>query len=187
MSKQESDAEESASAILGALATDETKRDSTSVQRSVPEDWKEQGPYRVWTSISTPPGKDGPAAFAIIMRNAIGQEKLLVGWRMQISSHEIDLHAVITALEEVPCGAAIHITTPSQVSADGFNKWLRWWQLQDWRNSAGRPITHPLLWQRIVNLANDRAVVVERCAKKRPKEARRALAIAQAHMASVAC
>lgn len=97
-------------------------------------------------------GNPGPGGWGAVLL-AGGHEKELSGFVPDTTNNRMEMTAAIKALEalKTPCEVRLHSDSAYLVSA--FVKgWLENWQKNGWRNAAGRAVSNPDLWHRLLDL-----------------------------------
>lgn len=109
-------------------------------------------------------GNPGPGGFAAIVQVPGQPEITVTGGEPRSTNNRMELSAVIEALalvtdrpqlEQLP----ITVHTDSQYVCRAFQEnWFRNWIRNGWRNSKGKPVVNPELWQRLLKLTQGRRV-----------------------------
>ncbi|MDN5314310.1 MAG: ribonuclease [Clostridiales bacterium] len=97
-------------------------------------------------------GNPGPGGWAAVLM-AQGKTREISGYEEDTTNNRMELTAAIEALEKLtrPCKVKLYSDSSYLVSA--FNQgWLKNWQKNGWRNSAGQAVSNPDLWQKLVAL-----------------------------------
>lgn len=102
-------------------------------------------------------GNPGPGGWAAIVRMD-GEDRELSGSDPSTTNNRMELLAVIEGLSEVPEGAAVEVVTDSQYVVKGMTEWVAGWQRRGWRKADKKPVLNRELWQRLVELAEQRRV-----------------------------
>lgn len=95
-------------------------------------------------------GNPGPGGWAAVLM-AQGKTREISGYEEDTTNNRMELTAAIEALEKLtrPCKVKLYSDSSYLVSA--FNQgWLKNWQKNGWRNSAGQAVSNPDLWQKLV-------------------------------------
>ncbi len=96
------------------------------------------------------PGKGGWGA--ILIYN--GREKKISGNNKDATNNQMELMAVIQALEEIKMDSfAINVYTDSQYVRNGITKWIFNWIKNDWKSAKKKPIKNKELWQELYELS----------------------------------
>lgn len=95
-------------------------------------------------------GNPGPGGWGAILRYK-NNEKEISGGQKNTTNNQMELMAVISALETLKEPCQVEIFTDSQYIANAFNKgWLAAWQKNGWRTSGKKPVKNKELWERLV-------------------------------------
>lgn len=109
-------------------------------------------------------GNPGPGGFAAIVQAPDQSEITVTGGEPRSTNNRMELSAVIEALVLVKAdtklqGLPIAVHTDSQYVCRAFREdWFRNWTRNGWRNSQGKPVANPELWQRLLNLTQGRRI-----------------------------
>ena len=93
-------------------------------------------------------GNPGPGGFAAILRHG-NHEGTRSGAHPDTTNNQMELMAVISALEALsePCRVDIH--TDSNYVRDGITKWIDKWKRNGWRTSDKKAVKNEELWRRL--------------------------------------
>jgi len=95
-------------------------------------------------------GNPGPGGWAAILR-ARGHEKAISGGVESTTNNRMELTAAIEALKCLNKPCQVRIFSDSAYLVSAFTQgWLRNWQRNGWRNTAGDPVSNPDLWQALL-------------------------------------
>ncbi len=89
------------------------------------------------------PGAGGWAALLVCR----GKEKMLVGGRPDTTNNQMELQAVIAALQALKTACQIHLYTDSKYVMDGATQWLAGWKAKNWKNSKKQAVKNQAQWQ----------------------------------------
>lgn len=95
-------------------------------------------------------GNPGPGGWAAIL--VAGEvEKTLSGFEPNTTNNRMELMAAIRGLEALnrPCQVRLHSDSAYLVSAFNLG-WIDNWQKNGWKNAAGKAVSNPDLWQRLL-------------------------------------
>lgn len=112
--------------------------------------------YTVWCDGSCSPNP-GPGGWGAIIDND-GERRELSGASPSTTNNIMEMSAAIAALEAIPAGASVHITTDSRYVMDGITQWLAGWKRKGWRKSNGAPVLNRSYWEKLEALQNMRTV-----------------------------
>jgi len=79
------------------------------------------------------------------------------------TNQRAELMAAIRAIEEAPPNVPLVIKSDSQYLLKGLSSWLMKWKDSDWKQSAGQPVVHRDLWERLDNLCKERDIKWVQC------------------------
>ncbi len=103
-------------------------------------------------------GNPGPGGWAAIVRlNSESKEIRLTGGEALTTNNRMELTAVIAALKSLPSNLSsqLSIKTDSRYVIDGIQKgWVRNWQRNGWKTSAGQAVKNKELWQELFQLTS---------------------------------
>ena len=102
-------------------------------------------------------GNPGPGGWGVLME-LNGDTKELCGGEAATTNNRMELMAAIRALEEVPPGTEISVTTDSQYVKNGVETWVHGWKRNGWKTAARKPVKNKDLWQALDGLASERKV-----------------------------
>ena len=75
--------------------------------------------------------------------------KDLYGFQAEATNNQMELMAVIQALESLKRSCPVKIYTDSKYVLDGLTKWMPNWKLRGWKTAAKKPVKNVELWQRL--------------------------------------
>jgi ribonuclease HI len=93
-------------------------------------------------------GNPGPGGWGSVLLYQ-GHRRELSGGEAETTNNQMEMMAVIQALETLkrPCKAVIH--TDSTYVMKGMTEWLPQWKQRNWRTAAKKPVKNVELWQRL--------------------------------------
>lgn len=95
------------------------------------------------------PGVGGWAAVLLYQ----GHEKEIFGSEGQTTNNQMELLAVIKALECIKRPVKTVVYSDSSYVINAFKQgWIKSWQRNNWLNSAKKPVSNKELWQRLIPL-----------------------------------
>lgn len=112
--------------------------------------------YTVWCDGSCSPNP-GPGGWGAIIDNG-GERRELSGASPSTTNNIMEMSAAIAALEKIPAGASVHITTDSRYVMDGITQWLAGWKRKGWRKSNGEPVLNRSYWEKLEALQKKHTV-----------------------------
>lgn len=95
-------------------------------------------------------GNPGPGGWAYLLRYN-EHEKLESGAVADTTNNQMELMAVIQALQALKKPCLIHVYTDSQYVQKGIKEWLPTWQKNGWRTSQKKAVKNQELWQMLVD------------------------------------
>lgn len=104
----------------------------------------------IWTdgACKQNPGVGGWGAYLVW-----GEHKLeLYGGERVTTNNQMELTAVIQALQAIKRPCPIRIHTDSKYVRDGITGWIHGWKKNGWRTAAKKPVKNAELWQTLDEL-----------------------------------
>lgn len=96
------------------------------------------------------PGKGGWGA----VLSYKGKEKEIYGGNPDTTNNQMELTAVIKALESLKKTCDIDLYTDSQYVKNGINEWINNWKQNNWRTANKKTVKNQELWQELDELVN---------------------------------
>ena len=93
-------------------------------------------------------GNPGPGGWAALLRWR-NHEKILSGSSPATTNNEMELTAVIQALETLKRPMRVALYTDSRYVMDGITRWIHTWKRNDWRTADKQAVKNGTLWQRL--------------------------------------
>ena len=112
--------------------------------------------YTVWCDGSCSPNP-GPGGWGAIIDNG-AERREISGASPSTTNNIMEMSAAIAALEAIPEGASVHITTDSRYLMDGITRWLAGWKKKGWRKSNGAPVLNRQYWEKLEALQKKRTL-----------------------------
>lgn len=106
----------------------------------------------IWTdgACKQNPGVGGWGAYLVW-----GEHKLeLYGGERVTTNNQMELTAVIQALQAIKRPCPIRIHTDSKYVRDGITGWIHGWKKNGWRTAAKKPVKNAELWQTLDELVS---------------------------------
>ena len=94
-------------------------------------------------------GNPGPGGWGAILRSSKGVERELNGREDRTTNNQMELMAVISALEALKGPSIVDLTTDSQYVIKGITNWIHGWKKNGWKNAEKQPVKNVDLWQRL--------------------------------------
>lgn len=93
-------------------------------------------------------GNPGPGGWGVVLRRGM-VEKELYGGAPQTTNNQMELTAVIRALEALkePCDVTLY--TDSKYVIDGITQWIHGWKRNGWRTASKQPVKNGEIWQQL--------------------------------------
>lgn len=102
-------------------------------------------------------GNPGPGGWGAVIRYG-SEEETLSGGDPQTTNNRMEMLAAIKALEHVPEGSKVILTTDSQYIKNGITQWIHGWKRNGWKTAQKRPVKNKELWERLDRAASLREV-----------------------------
>lgn len=97
-------------------------------------------------------GNPGPGGWAAIIDFG-DKESVLDGGASHTTNNQMELLAVINALQKIPHDRGINIFTDSKYVQLGITEWIANWKNNGWRNANKKPIKNSDLWMQLDNIS----------------------------------
>ena len=116
-------------------------------------------PIQIWCdgACSGNPGAGGWGA--IVEEN--GARRELSGGRAHTTNNQMELQALIEALQRTLPGARVHVVTDSEYVTKGITQWMRGWIRNGWKTASKQPVKNREQWQQLHELLEARPHRVE--------------------------
>jgi ribonuclease HI len=95
---------------------------------------------------------------AVIPGGRVRTRSVAVG---DVTNNQMELRAVIDALEELEIGSEIHLRADSEYVLKGMQYWGRSWRANGWKTKDGNPIKNKDLWERLLGLKDLHRITYE--------------------------
>ncbi len=93
-----------------------------------------------------------PGGWGVLMRYN-GREKEMSGGAVETTNNQMELTAVIEALQQLKEPVDATIYTDSTYVLKGFTQWLPGWIKNNWKNAAKKPVANVDLWQELIRVS----------------------------------
>lgn len=103
-------------------------------------------------------GNPGPGGWAWLVLDSDGPRAQGAGGLRQTTNNQMELTAVIKALEAHADGDALRVHTDSNYVVKGMTSWLAGWKRRGWQTSSRQPVANRQLWERLDELASGRDI-----------------------------
>lgn len=114
---------------------------------------------RIWCdgACSGNPGAGGWGA--IVEEN--GTRRELSGGRPKTTNNQMELQALIEALQSTLPGTRVHVVTDSEYVSKGITQWMRGWIRNGWKTASKQPVKNREQWQQLHELLQARPHQIE--------------------------
>ncbi len=103
-------------------------------------------------------GNPGPGGWAAIL-SYNGKEKILTGGVENTTNNQMELTAVIEAIEAVKGDKTIKLFSDSAYVVNAFHQnWIGKWLAKRWKNSSDEPVANKEMWQRLLKAMEGKEV-----------------------------
>ncbi len=99
-------------------------------------------------------GNPGPGGWAALLVSASGAEKELHGSHAETTNNQMELQAVIRALQALKRPCEVDLYSDSRYVLDGIEKWLPNWKKNNWQTAAKKPVKNQSYWQALDEAAS---------------------------------
>lgn len=99
-------------------------------------------------------GASGMGSWAVLLQYH-DREKIASGMERDTSANRMHLVAAMNGLKALRRKVRVHVYTTSSYVRDGVTRWVKGWEMRDWKTQEGKPVLHRELWESIVRLARD--------------------------------
>lgn len=96
-------------------------------------------------------GNPGPGGYGAILKYK-DQEKEISDGFARTTNNQMELLAVINALNCLKESCNVTITTDSEYVQNGILYWIRSWKKNNWITKAGKPVQNKELWEALDQL-----------------------------------
>ncbi len=91
-------------------------------------------------------GNPGKGGWGAVLQHD-GREKCLSGAVAETTNNQMELTAVIEALNALKEPCEITLYTDSTYVLDGITKWIHGWKKKGWKTASKKPVKNQELWQ----------------------------------------
>ncbi len=92
-------------------------------------------------------GNPGPGGWGALLVSASGVEKELHGNHPQTTNNQMELQAVISALQALKRPCEVDLYSDSRYVLDGISQWLPNWKRNNWQTANRKPVKNKDYWQ----------------------------------------
>ena len=93
-------------------------------------------------------GNPGPGGWAALLSYQ-GKRKMISGSMKESTNNQMELSAVIKALQHLKAACAVEIYTDSKYVMDGAKVWMANWKKNNWLTAKKKPVKNVELWQQL--------------------------------------
>lgn len=93
-------------------------------------------------------GNPGPGGWGVLL-TIDGVTTEYHGGEKLTTNNRMEMMGAITAIEAMPAGSQVKLTTDSQYVIKGINEWMAGWKKRGWRTAAKDPVKNVDLWKRL--------------------------------------
>lgn len=104
------------------------------------------------------PGKGGWCAILIYDNNGIQVRKSISGSKNDTTNNQMELTAVIEALNMLKEPVDVQIFTDSKYVMEGATKWLNGWIKNNWKTSGKKTVANQDLWKKLLPLLETHSI-----------------------------
>jgi ribonuclease HI len=102
-------------------------------------------------------GNPGPGGWAAVVAFPGGEIKELGGGKDQTTNNEMELLAVLKALQEIRSRPeAVTVYSDSTYVIRGITQWIWGWRKKGWKNAEGEDVSHRALWEELARVVSAR-------------------------------
>lgn len=113
----------------------------------------------IQTDAKSPKRQSAHAIFTISTMTSKGPADATWIEDLEGTANEVELLALIKAMEHLTADCDIELYTESQFIASGID-WLAGWKEKDWKTAKGKDIAHKDEWMRLDELLSEREILV---------------------------
>lgn len=113
----------------------------------------------IQTDAKSPKRQSAHAIFTISTMTSKGPADATWIEDLEGTANEVELLALIKAMEHLTADCDIELYTESQFIASGID-WLAGWRERDWKTAKGKDIAHKDEWMRLDELLSGREILV---------------------------
>lgn len=113
----------------------------------------------IQTDAKSPKRQSAHAIFTISTMTSKGPADATWTEDLEGTANEVELLALIKAMEHLTADCDIELYTESQFIASGID-WLAGWRERDWKTAKGKDIAHKDEWMRLDELLSGREILI---------------------------
>ena len=120
--------------------------------------------YRVYSDGAQPGAvakgvrRIAPGGWGVLVLAPDGTRTEACGYHPATTVPRMEMTAALKGLLLVPQGAAVEVTSDSQLLVRGATEWLPGWIRKNWRTSTGKPVENQDLWRALIAIQARRTV-----------------------------
>jgi ribonuclease HI len=118
-------------------------------------------PVQVYTDGGCHHNLHGAGGWGYVVKHPDGTRTEDRGGEMHTTNNRMELMAAVQALETIPPGIRIVLTTDSVYLQRGINLWIDNWMKTNWRTYDGDPVKNKDLWLRLLKAKEQHEVIFE--------------------------
>ena len=106
-------------------------------------------------------GNPGPGGWAaLLISHARGKrvEKEISGRKSETTNNQMELLAVIRALDVLKKPCLVELHTDSKYVIKGMTEWMDGWIARGWKNAAKKPVANKNYWIKLVEAAKPHTI-----------------------------
>ncbi len=106
-------------------------------------------------------GNPGPGGWAALLRYG-NYKRQIQGGARATTNNQMEMTALIEGLKIVKEPCKIKVVTDSKYLINAFTEgWLKNWQRNGWKTSAGKPVKNDELWKELLELTKPHTITWE--------------------------
>ena len=102
-------------------------------------------------------GNPGPGGWGAFVTDN-GTETELCGGEKNTTNNQMELTAVIRAIQSLASPSVVQVYTDSQYVQKGISEWIHGWKRKGWRTSTGSAVKNVELWKQLDELVQQHQV-----------------------------
>lgn len=91
-------------------------------------------------------GNPGPGGWGAVILHPSGHQQHMSGAEAKSTNNRMEMRAAIEALNYLPEGSEVRVTTDSEYVMKGMTEWIKGWIKNDWKNRHGKPVKNKEQW-----------------------------------------
>ena len=94
----------------------------------------------------------GPGGYGVVVDHD-GKVTEFVGGEADTTNNRMELMGAIVALEQLPAGSNIRLSSDSQYVIEGITRRVPKWEANGWRTANGKPVKNQDLWLLLLDVS----------------------------------